>query len=124
MKTKILAVSVILTIGASLMAINEFKKKSQIQQGLDQERYNRIVAEEKLDKATAQIASLQSDLDSATSKIQSIQIILEQGKILNSDLKSQLESASRLKESLEKKITDLKNVQTMPQPAPSSQSTQ
>lgn len=114
MKNKILVVSVVLTIGACLMAISSTNRASRVQQGLDQERYNRMIAEEKLEKANAKLSSLQTELDTAKSKIQGIQAVLDQGKSTTADLKAQLESVTKLKESLERKMLEIKNAQAMP----------
>ena len=113
-KNQILAVSIILTIGACFMAISSTNSASKVQEGLDLERYNRMVAEEKLEKANSKMISLQTELDNTKSKIQSIQAVLDQGKSTTSELKSQLDSVTKLKDSLERKMSELKNAQAMP----------
>ena len=114
MKNKILVIAVILTIGTSLMAITSSQSAAKVQSGLDQERYNRMVAEEKLEKASAKISSLSSELDNAKMKIQSIQAAVEEDKSTASELKAQLESVTKLKESLERKMIEIKNAQAVP----------
>ena len=117
MKNKILVVAVILTIGACLMAISSSQSATKVQQGLDQERYNRMVAEEKLEKANSKVASLQTELENTKAKIQSIQAVLDQGKSTTAELKSQLEGVTKLKESLERKMSELNSAQALPVPA-------
>ena len=124
MKSKILVVSVILTIGTCLMAISASQSASKAQAGLDQERYNRMVAEEKLEKATAKLVSLQTELDNANTKIKGIQAVLDQGRSTNADLKAQLETVTKLKATLERRMEDLKNAQAMPIPIPMPTTTQ
>ena len=116
MKNKILTVAVVLTIGACLMAISATRSSAKVQEILDQERYSRMTAEEKLEKASAKLTSLQSQLNDANNKIQGIQAVLDQGRSSNADLKAQLESVTKLKASLERKIEELKNAQ-VPVPA-------
>ena len=118
MKDKILIVAVILTIGTCLMAISAGQSAAKAQQALEQERYNRMTAEEKLEKSAVRLVTLQNELDNANAKIQSIQAVLEQGKTVTSDLKSQLDGVTKLKESLEQKIQELENAAMPAVPAP------
>ena len=108
MKSKTLAVAVILTVGACFMAVSANRTAAKTQQSLDQERYNRMVAEEKLNETSSRAAFLQTELDSAKAKIQSIQAVLDEGKSTNSDLQAQLDSVTKLKESLERKMEEMK----------------
>jgi chromosome segregation ATPase len=106
---KILVVAIVLMVISGLMAINSNKTLAKLQQNLDRERYQRMVAEENLNKAITRMNSMASELASTRNKIQSVQAILEEGQKNNSDLRSQLESTINAKEALEKKIEELKS---------------
>ena len=107
MRDKILVVAVILIVGFCLMALSSNQTVARIKSDLDRERYKRMVAEENFNKMTLKANSLEAELTGARDKIQTAQTILEEGKIQTSDLKSQLESVSRTKEALEKKVEEL-----------------
>ncbi len=119
-KEKILIVAIVLMAIAGLMSINAQKNLNKLQQNLDRERYQRMVAEENLNKANTKIGSLESELAAARDKIQSVQTILEEGQKTNSDLRSHLESAIKAKEALETKIEELRVQVGSPQPAPTN----
>ena len=80
---------------------------TKVSQNLDQERYQRMEAEEKLLKTEAQLKSLQRDAAQAESKLQSIEAVLEQGKTENADLKVQLEAINKTKSDLEQRIQEI-----------------
>jgi len=107
MRNWILLAAVVLTIGSCLMAINSSQTAEKIQKGLDTERYNRMVVEEKLDKAALKIVSLETELENAHTKIQGIQAIMDEGQSNQAALKEQLESVGKLKESLEKRLQEM-----------------
>ena len=108
-KEKILIVAIVLMAITGLMAINANKNLSKFQQNLDRERYQRMVAEENLNKANTKIGSLESELAATNDKIESVQVILEEGQRTSTDLRSQLESAIKTKEALEQKIEELQS---------------
>ncbi len=109
-KNVILIAAAILTVSSCLMAISSSQTSRKIQQSLDQERYIRMTAEEKLNDLTGQNNALKAELDVANGKIQSIQAVMEQGKSVNSDLQAQLDSISQIKQSLEKKLTEIQKM--------------
>ncbi len=107
-KQKILVVAIILMALAGLMTINSKRTLGKLQQNLDRERYQRMVAEENFHKAATKINSLESELAAIRDKIQSAQVILEEGQKTNADLRSQLEAITKAKETLEKRMEELK----------------
>ena len=109
LKNKILLVVVVLMAGFCLMALSSNQTVAHTKEELNQERYKRMVAEENLNKATLKMGTLESDLNNAREKLQSIQAIIQEGKLQTSDLKSQLESVTKTKEILEKKLEELKS---------------
>lgn len=108
MKDTVLVVSIILMIGCCAMAISSNQTAGRVQQDLEQERYQRIVAEENLYQANMKLTSSEVELTAARTKIETIQNILKEGKDQSSDLKVQLDSLTRTRQDLEKKIEDLK----------------
>jgi septal ring factor EnvC (AmiA/AmiB activator) len=111
MKSKILIISVTLALGCLVVAIISGKTIGESGKMLDIERYNRIVAEEKLDKAMQKIQSLENSVASAQNQLQSIQAVLEQEKVTNDNLKNELEKTEKLKIILEQ---ELKNALVAP----------
>ena len=107
-KQKILVAVVILMVMTGVMAVNTQRTLGKFQQNLDRERYQRMVAEENLNKAATKISSLESELGTIRDKIQSAQVILEEGQKTNADLQSQLEAITKAKETLEKRMEELK----------------
>ena len=124
LQSKLLVIAVILVIGASLMAMSSNQTAGKIKQELEQERYNRMVAEEGLSKTQSKINALESELTTAKDKIQTVQAILATGQEEASDLKSQLDSATRAKASLEKKIEELNTTQVVSTPSVPEQGVQ
>ena len=103
----IIGVAVLLTLISCFLSIGSSQQAAKIREGLDQERYNRMVVEEQLEKAQGTITSLQSQLEGANAKIKGIQALVEEGQSATSDLQAQLQSVSQLKTSLEKKLDEL-----------------
>ena len=83
------------------------------QEELNKERYNRMDAEENLEKALVKIKSLEADLTNAQNQTQGLQTVLEQEKTANINLKTELEKTSKLQEVLEGELKDA----LVPQPS-------
>ena len=107
MRSAIYAVIIVVMIGSCLVAITANNNADELQQSLNQERYARMVAEEKLQKANLRIKSLEDQMAETQNKIKSVQTILQEGQSTNSDLKAQLENMTQVKSSLEKRIDEL-----------------
>ena len=122
LKNKILIVVVVLMAGFCLMALSSNQTVAHTKEELNQERYKRMVTEENLNKAALRLGTLESDLNSAREKLQTIQAIAQEGKSQASDLKVQLESVTKAKEALEKKMEELKSAAAVAEanPAPTS----
>jgi len=73
---------------------------------LDQERYQRINAEEQLEKTKLQLQPLESALKEAQERTKNIQSILEKEKVTNEKLKSEFTDLMRSKEDLQKKLSE------------------
>ncbi len=89
---------------------------------LDQERYSRMVAEEKLEKALIKIRSLENEVNVAQTQTQNLQAVFDKEKAASSKAQTELDKMTKLKEVLEK---ELKNAlvppaatEQAPQPPP------
>ncbi len=109
MRSVIYAVIIVVMIGSCLVAITANNNADELRQSLNQERYTRMVTEEKLQKANSRIKSIEDQLAETQNKIKSVQTILQEGQSTNTDLKTQLENVTQTKNSLEKRIEDLVN---------------
>ena len=116
MRNKILVLAAVLTLGCVAMVFFSGQTVDKTRKDLDQERYNRMVAEEKLEKALVKIKSLETDLTNAQNQAQGLQTVLEQEKNANVDLKTELEKTSKLKEVLEGNLKDA----LVPSPPPAN----
>jgi len=117
LKNNILVVAAVLAVGCLIMVVLSSQAVDKTRKDLDQERYEKMVAEEKLDKTLAKVKSLEGDLASSQNQTKNAQATLEQEKQANTKLKTELEKVSKLKNVLE---DQLKNalVAPAPQPAP------
>ena len=116
MKNRILIISAVLAISCFIMVIISGQKVNTTRKDLEQERYNRMIAEEKLEKALLKVKSLENELTNAQNQTQGIQTVLEKEKVANAALKTELEKVTKLKEVLEQ---ELKNALVQPaQPPP------
>ena len=100
-KNKFLIAASLLTFGCLVLVILSSKRISNVQKELDTERYNRMVAEEKLEKATSRIKTLEIEMTNAQNQAQNIQSVLEQQAAAASSLRSKLEKETQLKQELE-----------------------
>lgn len=111
MKDIILVVSIVVAVLLTVVLIRFNDKASKATKALEQERYNRMVAEETLQKNAAKITSLEEQLKVATDKMSRIQDILDQEQTVNQDLKKQYEQLAQTKASLEEKLQQAITVQ-------------
>ena len=94
MKNMILPVAVFVAIVGCVLAVSANVSSSGMYDNLKNERYLRIVAEEKLQKAEKIIQALNTELKDSRDKIESIGAILNQGRTVADDLRSQLDKTS------------------------------
>ena len=104
MRDKIVIIAVILAVGCLIIAVISGKTVRDNSNALDVERYNRIMAEEKLEQTTQKAQSLESSLTSVQSQLQSLQTVLEQEKKTSGNLKKELEKVEKLKGVLEQEL--------------------
>lgn len=104
MKNKILIISAVLAVGCLVMVIVSGRAVDSTRKELNQERFNRIDAEEKLEKALAKIKTLESDAANVQKQTQNAQALLDQEKKANQELKDELEKMTKLKGILEDQL--------------------
>ena len=108
MKNMILPVAVFVAIVGCVLAVSANVSSSGMYDNLKNERYLRIVAEEKLQKAEKIIQALNTELKDSRDKIESIGAILNQGRTVADDLRSQLDKTSVEKAQLLKQFEQFK----------------
>ena len=106
MKNKLLIVAAFLTLGCLVVVVMSSQKMSRIQRDLEQERYNRMVAEEKLERAMTKVKTSESDVTNVENQVQSLQTVLEQEKEASGKLKTELDKMNKLKDVLEQQLKD------------------
>lgn len=107
-------ISVIVVIVAILSAfiatlVYHKREITTVTKTLEAERYNRLVAEEKVVNSVSKIKQLESDLKSNEDKITKIQSVLKEQKNFNKDLEDQYERLSRAKSALEEQLKTVVN---------------
>ena len=112
---KILMTAAILAIGCLVIVIISGQAVGKTRKDLNQERYSRMVVEEKLEKTLLKVKSLENELTNTQNQVQSVQAIAEQERIANSNLRIELEKMTKLKGVLE---DQLKNALVQPAPPP------
>ncbi len=106
MKNQVLIVSAVLATGSLAVAVLFSQKVGQTSKDLELERYNRMVAEEKLEKATARLKSIENEFTNMQDQSQSLQTVLEKEKQASDKLRSELEKTSKLKDVLERELKE------------------
>ena len=117
MKNKTVPVLYIVVVLLCLLtALVASQRTTQAKDQLNEERYQRMILEENFQKSSSIITVLKNELAVSREKLENIQTIINQGSVEKSSLQSQLEQMTKLKESLERDIENLKIVT----PAPST----
>ncbi len=106
MKNQILVISAVLAVGCLVIAVLFSQKVGKVSKDLELERYNRMMTEEKLEKATAKMKSLENDSTNMQNQSQGLQVVLEKERQANDKLRSELEKTSKLKDVLEKELKE------------------
>ena len=100
MKKFTLPVAVGVGILGCVLAVSANVTTNEMRKTLEKERYSRILAEEKLQTASAKINALTKDIADSANKIASIEEILNVGNTANSELKAQLDALVKQNEAL------------------------
>ena len=112
MRIMVFILAFTLVVLSGFLVCHYYQNASNARKDLDQERYNKIIAEENLEKASTRVNSLETELSRTKSKIESIEKLLEQTKSINNDLKSQIDNISQTKVNLEDKIQKMEQITT------------
>ena len=104
MKNKFLIVASLLTFGCLVLVMLSSQRIDKARKEIDTERYNRMVAEEKLEKALSRVKTLETEITNAQNQAQNIQTVLEQQATAASHLKAELEKETQAKKQLENQL--------------------
>ena len=107
MKNITVPVAVAIAIIGCVLAVNASVNMSRIDQTLEQERFNRLAAEQKLQTAQKTIKQMLSELEDSRKKIKNIEEIINQGRSTTSDLQAQLEKEAQEKTKLMGQVQQL-----------------
>ncbi len=103
-KDILLVVLVLVSVGLVVALVGIFEKNSKVSKSLEEERYNRMVVEESLQKSAAKVATLEAQLKVANDKMVKVQEFIDQEKTVNADLQKQYEELSKTRANLEAKL--------------------
>ena len=108
-KNMSLPVAVFVAIVGCVLAVSANVTTSKMHRHLEQERYQRMLAESQLQKADNTIKALKKELSATQDKIAGITQILNQGQTAAENLKSQLKGMAQEKDSLSQEIQQLQS---------------
>lgn len=109
-KYLVIALAAVVALLSCLLAARYNTSASKAKLELDQERYNRMTAEESLEKVNSKASALENDLRTSEAKFKSLETLLKQTVTINDDLKSQINKVNQVKEALDKKMQEIQNV--------------
>lgn len=104
MRNIFLAILSLVVVALLVMVISFYQKASKYTKSYEEEKYNRMVAEESLQKNAAKVVTLEAQLKTANEKMEKIQDLIEQEKSVNLDLKKQYDALSKIKSDLQNKL--------------------
>ena len=110
MKVVFIGFTIVLIVLSCGLAIRYNQDAGSARHELDGERYKRMVSEEKLQEADQKVNVLSADLKYAKSKIDRMTFVLDNTKVMNMDLRSRLDKASRIQTSLDMRISELQQL--------------
>jgi len=76
---------------------------------LNKERYDRMMAEEGLQKAEDQVSRLQGEIEALKTQLQNSEKLLKQAQSVNKDMQEKLDKAEAMKDALEKQMKNAGN---------------
>lgn len=101
-----------LIVFSAALAVNYNASALSTRKDLEQERYLRMVAEEKLERTGAQIRKLESELSRVEKEMKGVRDLLDQSQAANDRLQTKLDGAAAVKDALERKIEELQQALT------------
>ncbi len=107
MKNSLVPIAVFVIVVACVVVVKANQTVGSIRKTLDEERYQRITTEEKLQITEQKLGSLTAELESSKSKLQKIQQVMDSGELEKSDLSVKMDSLAKEKTALEQRIQEL-----------------
>ena len=103
-KDVVLVILVLLCVGLLTAILAITQKENKTRKNLEEERYIRMVTEERLEKSDAKLTTLEVQLKTANEKMSKVQDLMDQQKEANTDLQKQYEELGKIKADLEVKL--------------------
>ncbi|MBN1870340.1 MAG: hypothetical protein JW847_07195 [Candidatus Omnitrophica bacterium] len=110
MRTVLIGFVIVLLILSCGLAIRYGYIARDAEKQLNNERYQRLVSEENLQKANERVDSLKAELSKVQEKVAQVEGVLEKTKAINEDLRVRLDKAAEIKLNLDKRIEELQRL--------------
>ena len=104
MNIKIFVITVLIVLGYVALVIISGQKVSALNDELIAERYNRLVAEEKLEGVLSKLRSFEVSLSEAHNQLETIQANLQEKERTTAYLQTEVEKVTKVKEILEQQL--------------------
>jgi len=101
---KIFVITVLIVLGYVALVIISGQKVSALNDELIAERYNRLVAEEKLEGVLSKLRSFEVSLSEAHNQLETIQANLQEKERTTAYLQTEVEKVTKVKEILEQQL--------------------
>jgi len=118
-KNKIPIIPIVLLIICLAIVVLSTQRIEKARKIVEQERYQRMVAEEQVEAMRGKINKVEASLNDAQEQTERIQVILEQEKQELIALRAELDKNKKIKEDLQKKLESTAIQQVIPSPVPS-----
>lgn len=102
--------AIVLAAAGIGLSYRYYKNAGKAINELNQERYNRMVAEENLLNTKSQVKSLEGQLKKAEQKAVNLENKIEKITAINEDLKLRLDKAAEIHKRLEQKILEFEQI--------------
>jgi hypothetical protein len=110
MKMFITILAIVLAAAGIGLSYRYYKNAGKAINELNQERYNRMVAEESLQNTKMQVKSLEGQVKKAEQKAVNLENKIEKITAINEDLKLRLDKAAEIHKRLEQKILEFEQI--------------
>lgn len=107
MKNSLAPIAVFVIVVACIVVLKANQTVGSIRKTLDEERYQRMTTEEKLQATEQKLGSLAAELESSKDKLQKIQMVMDSGELAKSDLAVRMDALAQEKAALEQRILEL-----------------
>jgi peptidoglycan hydrolase CwlO-like protein len=103
-ENKNLLILAIVSIGCLLISLVSSQKFQRTRNDLNEERYNRMVAEEKLEQMKTKVRLLESNAQKAQAEIDQLNLLLQRNEGAIANLKLELEKTERLNQVFQEQL--------------------